>query len=243
MALAVSSDGSKVFVTGSTEVVPYTDDYATVAYDAMTGSQLWAEHYDGPSGLMGTDDATAMAVSSDGSKVFVTGVSDGADGYPDLDYASLAYDADTGSELWLQRFDDGAKRADVASSIAVTPGGSTVFVTGWSFWTSPSWADYLTVAYAAETGDPLGVKAFDGRLHHQDVAIAVAVSPDGSKAFVTGYSDEVDGSHSDYVTLAYRVPGATRSSWRAKAARITPSWPIDERAPVSPARRSGPYFA
>jgi len=205
VAIAVSPDGSKVFATGSTVVVPYTDDYATVAWDAKTGAQLWVQLYEGPAGLSGFDDATAIAASADGSRVFVTGASDAVDGYPDEDYATLAYDANTGSQLWLERFDDGHLQGDLAESIAVTPDGSQVFVTGLSYFSSRSWNDYVTVAYAAGDGAALGVSTYDGRLHQEDIAVGVAVSPDGSKAFVTGYSQELYGSSYDYVTVAYAV--------------------------------------
>ena len=44
----VSPDGSKVFVTGYSVGSASGYDYATVAYDASTGSELWVKRYDGP---------------------------------------------------------------------------------------------------------------------------------------------------------------------------------------------------
>src|SRR5205823_1673814 len=66
-SLAVSPDGARVYVTGD------SGHFGTVAYDAVSGDQLWAASYDGG----GIDDiAVAVTVSHDGSTVFVTGESD-----------------------------------------------------------------------------------------------------------------------------------------------------------------------
>src|SRR5437588_5302686 len=62
-ATGVSPDGSKVFVTGHSAGSASGDDYATVAYKASNGVQLWVQRYNGPGN--GTDDAEAMAVSPD----------------------------------------------------------------------------------------------------------------------------------------------------------------------------------
>ena len=104
----MSPDGSKVFVTGESGGSNGYDDYATVAYDASTGAQLWAKRYNGPGN--GDDSATALGVSPDGSKVFVTGLSTGStSGY--YDYATVAYDASTGAKLWAKRY-NGPANAD-----------------------------------------------------------------------------------------------------------------------------------
>ena len=55
-----------------------------------------------------------------------------------------------GAKLWARRFSGPGKGSDVANSVAVSPGGGRVFVTGLSTGTSES--DYLTVAYNAATG-------------------------------------------------------------------------------------------
>ena len=197
-AVAVSGDGSRVFVTGNIDVAPYNYDYITLAYDTSTGSQTWVQQYTGPYYM---DKAAAIVLSPDGSKVFVTGTSDTA--AADQDFATLAYDASTGTEVWVQRFGNPFGEPDTASSVAVTPDGSTLFVTG-STYARSGW-DYATVGYSAETGDSLGVRRFNGLRHQYDYGVAVAVSPDGSKAFVTGYSEELRSSSYDYVTLAYPV--------------------------------------
>src|SRR5437667_324591 len=99
---AVSPDGSQVFVTGYSVGTTGTNDYATIAYDASTGAILWGRRYNGPGNS--TDGATSVAVSPDGSKVFVTGASVGMPNT--YNYATIAYDSSTGATLWVSRYTD-----------------------------------------------------------------------------------------------------------------------------------------
>jgi PQQ-like domain len=196
-ALDLSPDGSKVFVTGRSARSGSNFDYATVAYDAATGAQLWVSRYNGPGD--GDDSAAALAVSPDGSTVFVSGGSAGA--ASGQDYTTIAYDAATGARRWLKRYDGGVNGDDIASALGVSPDGSQVFVTGESAG-STSGDDYATVAYDSATGSRLWVKRYDGPPSGIDDAAALAIEPDGAKVFVTGRS-EGTGSGFDYATIAY----------------------------------------
>jgi outer membrane protein assembly factor BamB len=194
-ALAVSPDGSTVYVTGG--------GYATVAYDASTGATLWGKRYNGPGN--GSDYAYALGISPDGSTVFVTGTSE--DFYPSPDWATVAYDAPTGAELWVRRYNGTYDTAP--SALGVSPDGSTVFVTGAIPPGSGSGTDYGTVAYDASTGDTLWAKRFDGPANGYDQANGLGVSPDGSTVFVTGAITTLD-DYADAATLAYDAStGAT----------------------------------
>ena len=75
----------------------------------------------------------------------VTGTSDGSG--TASDYTTLAYDATTGSRLWLKRYNGSGNGYDYAEGLAVSPDGTKVFVTGGS-WGAGS-DDYATVAYGA----------------------------------------------------------------------------------------------
>ena len=104
-----------VFVTGHTS----TGD-ATVAYNAATGAQLWAKRYNGPANWL--DSAYSIAVSPAGGTVFVTGESYKAT--TSGDYATIAYNAATGAQLWIQRYNGPGNGSDEARSITVSPAGA-----------------------------------------------------------------------------------------------------------------------
>ena len=101
---------------------------STAARAAVPGGQLWLKRYNGPGN--GQDEAASVAVSPGGGKVFVTGASQGAG--RDRDYLTVAYRAATGARLWTRRYDGPAGSEDAAHSVAVSPGGGMVFVTGFS---------------------------------------------------------------------------------------------------------------
>jgi hypothetical protein len=190
-ALAVGPDGSTVVVTGTDYSSDTFQDYATIAYSAASGDQLWIARYTSPN--YNLDEATAVAVSPDGSAVFVTGYSWHS---PDLDYATMAYDLATGEQRWISRYDKGH---ELASALGVSPDGSRVYVTGYSSWKTSY--DYATVAYDAGTGGPIW--ASRTALESQELALALAVSPDGSSVFVTGYANLAEFRSGDFLTMAY----------------------------------------
>ncbi|MBI4728404.1 MAG: PQQ-binding-like beta-propeller repeat protein [Acidobacteria bacterium] len=143
-SVAVSPDGTGVFVTGSTTSSGSDPDYATVAYDASSGAPLWVARYEGPAD--GDDRAYGLAASPNGVRVFVTGRSYSSDTYSD--YATVAYDAASGVELWERRYSGPRTGYDVADALVVGPGGSRVFVTGRSEGPAGG-SDYATLAYSA----------------------------------------------------------------------------------------------
>jgi len=89
------------------------------------GSQVWVQRYNGPGNTF--DEASSVAVSPGGSRVFVTGASRGT--RSGADYATVAYSAATGARLWAARYNGPATYDDAARSVAVSPSGSTVYIT------------------------------------------------------------------------------------------------------------------
>jgi hypothetical protein len=205
-SVAVSPSGRTVFVTGTSNRVPKGSanfDYATVAYRAATGARLWVSRYNGPGN--GHDSVAAVVPSTDGRTVFVTGASTGVHSHQD--WATVAYRASTGAQLWVKRHDGPVSSEDAAVSLAASPGGNTVFVTGYSWLDSPddrtSPTEYVTIAYGAATGARLWARHYQNFSFDQAGAVSVAVSPAGL-VFVTGTSqrNSFDGD-GDYATIAY----------------------------------------
>jgi WD40 repeat protein len=200
-SIAVSLDGSRVFVAGRSIGEAFYDDYATVAYDAATGAELWVARYNGPGNKY--DFVYAVGVSSDGSKVFVTGSSDG--GSTGWDYATVAYDASTGAQLWLARYNGPGNGFDTAYALSVSPDGTEIVITGEadSGLEATGW-DYATVAYDASTGAQLWLAIYDGGAipTGPDEARAIVMSTDGSQVLVTGMAGDRQGG-GFYGTIAY----------------------------------------
>lgn len=203
--VAVSADGTRVYVTGGSDGGTTGKDYATRAYDASTGSKLWTARYDGAAHF--DDDALSIAVSPDDSMVFVSGESSATTEANNYDYATIAYDAVTGAELWAKRYDGPDHSNDAASSLAVSPDGLSVFVTGTSLSFTTSF-DFVTIAYAAETGVKAWQHRYNGGTSGIDEPAALAVAPNGSIVFVTGLSGSTHNF--DMETVAYATASGVR---------------------------------
>jgi hypothetical protein len=203
---AVSPDGSTVFVTDGSTGPSGASQYSTVAFDAASGTQLWAAAYHGPG--VGDDFPTAIAASR--GRVFVTGVSSNTPTVGVLDenaYATVAYDAVTGAQLWVSRYSDGNRDAG-ASAIAAAPGGSQVYVTGGSAGPSGK-ASFATVAYRAATGARVWLARYNQDRKNAG-AVAVVTGPDGSRVYVTGTTHGPRGGQV-FTTAAYAAStGAMR---------------------------------
>jgi WD40 repeat protein len=137
--IALSPDGSTVYVTGSAGQASGLNEYTTIGYDGATGHQLWQASYSTPKV---NDNAAGLAVSPDGSTVYVTGTSIANYNTP-ADYATVAYNAGTGTQLWAARY---AVTGDQNNAAGVVAAGGNAIVTGTSGpYGSPS--EFATVAY------------------------------------------------------------------------------------------------
>jgi hypothetical protein len=199
----VSPDASTVFVTGIS-AGPSGDDYATIAYRAATGARLWVRRYDGPGG--GSDRAFAIGLSPDATRLFVTGTSEGVTAEA---AATIAYAAATGARLWTARYDGPTHSGGGSVALAVSPGGTKVYVTG----TAIAWSGrpiYSTSAYVASNGARAWTAGYAGLRKGAD-ADGIAVGPSGARVFVTGHVvagtfEDPYGSSStdqDFATVAY----------------------------------------
>jgi WD40 repeat protein len=239
--VAVSPSGETVFVltSGDTQAT-WAYDYATVAYNAATGAQEWVARYHGPGN--GYYAASSVAVSPAGRTVFVTGKSTGATS--GADYATVAYNATTGAQEWAARYHGPGNGDSSASSVAVSPSGRTVFVTGGSA-QSISDNDYATVAYNAATGAQEWAARYHGPVTHYNqgsrdqgpaynAGNSVAVSPSGRTVFVTG-QDAGTTPVFNYATVAY---DATTGAQEWAARYTAPTGGGAEALAVSPDGRT-----
>ncbi len=114
--VGVSPDGSKVYAFGATESFP--DSFlSTVAYDATTGKEIWAQELRRPGFIV----AGNLAVGHD--RVYVGGVAQ-----PSFAEAGsmrvAAYDAGTGEQAWVVESPSGFS---MGSSLSLSPNGSQLY--------------------------------------------------------------------------------------------------------------------
>ena len=229
--IAISADGTTIFVVGLSARADGNNDFLTIAYRASDGTQLWVSRYSTPLDSEGT----SLVLSGDGKRLYVTGysaIASASNGAANYDFATIAYEAATGDQLWLARYEGPAAFWDVPYAIGVgnvlQQDGSRreqVFVTGRSNGASSdnSAADFATAAYDGLTGSQLWVARYNGPANDRDLAYGLVVSPDGSSVFVTG---ESAGNGADYATICYdALTGAQR--WLARYDNGSDDLPLD----------------
>jgi PQQ-like domain len=178
-ATAVSPNGKTVFAAGqalaSLEATRDTGFGEIISYNAASGAVIWKDKFDPHPGV---DDSgfSAIAVSPNGSTVFVSGYSGDANESAGLVQAVVAYNAATGKQLWQVIGE--VHSGYVPNPIAVSPDSSTVFVS------NPTVnGTGQTVAYNALTGKPLWTEAVGGE--------ALALSANAATLYATGEPSDV----------------------------------------------------
>ena len=193
-AMAIDNS-SNIYVTGESDGIGTSNDYATVKYNSM-GVEQWVARYNGLGN--GPDVATAVAVD-DAGNVYVTGYSVGLDG--EYDCATLKYDS-SGVEQWVAIYSRPVKNDDRGEDVAVDNAGN-VYVTG-------SDGAYVTIKY-----DALGVEQWVVRYlgpGGYGGARAMAVDNAGN-IYVTGSSYGLTTGQ-DYATVKYDSSGVEQ--WVAR---------------------------
>ncbi|WP_162056308.1 SBBP repeat-containing protein [Pontibacter pamirensis] len=202
-AIAADLEGG-VYVTGSSSDDASGFDYATVRYEASTGMETWASHYNRESNS--EDRARDIAVDHTGG-VYVTGTS--SFNGTGADFTTLRYEAATGEQSWASSYDGPISSGDTAAAIVVDSKGG-VYVTGVSY-NSDTHADFATVRYDAATGEQVWAERYNSAGSSEDVAVDMALGSEGD-LIITGYSYSPETLY-DFLTVKYsQCPAITETS-------------------------------
>jgi outer membrane protein assembly factor BamB len=182
-AQGVVATADVVYVGGQTYSGRSGLDYLVAAFDAGSGEELWTARYDGPAGIEDRGAALARA----GDLIVLTGRS--GTSIDDEDIATVAFDTredHEGEIRWAARLDGGVD----AFSIAAAAG--RLVVAGER--TTPFGArGPVAVGYDAATGQRLWVERYDDPGIAGGSFFDAALTPDGTRAVVTGYTQRSDG--------------------------------------------------
>ena len=202
---AISPDGKTVYVTGLGGPAFGNASALTIAYQS-DGTVKWAAQYKNP--FTGGPVLSAQVVAApDGSAVYVVGEAPNKSGH--FDITTFAYNAATGKQLWLDRYQARAG-GTTTSHIAVTPDGKSVIVAGPR---NGGATGYVLASYNASTGATQWTQLVSPSRFA--LPAGLVINPQGTSVFVAANED----------TSAYAVAdGAlqwTSSSGTAAATAIT----------------------
>lgn len=131
--VAVSPDGSRVFSTGSLNATTTLFDAHTVAYDAIAGSQLWHQQFDGrglaldyPTNLLAVGDSVVMTGFTEFPKAEIVPVFT----HSPRKSITIAYRGADGTTRWAARHDRTGVGGDVNVALAASADGKRVYTAG-----------------------------------------------------------------------------------------------------------------
>ncbi len=186
MDIVVDDLSGNVYVFGRTET-----DLTTVAYD-QDGNELWIKKYG--SCYYFSPRSRYIVVDSLGN-VYVVGTTKGSG--TSHDFTTIKYDS-LGNEIWVAKYNSPGNGIDQAFGIDLDSSGN-VYVTGCSYFPSPTYREYATVKYD-QNGNEIWVANYgygSGR----------GIRVDDSLGFIYVTGTYSNGSIATMTTIAYDQDG------------------------------------
>jgi hypothetical protein len=193
-AMALSPDGSRVYVTGTSLF-----NTATVAYDAATGARLWNKAGSG-------GEPSAIAVSADGATVFVVARVAGS---PNK-VLTIESNAATGKARWSATWSDPTYEFTGVPELAVSVDGRFAMVI--SRWVNQHQASMDIVAYRTKNGR-VAWSRVDAPAAEPFPAPSAAAATSTGALIVTGTLSNRNPHGIDTLTIAYDVESGSEL-WR-----------------------------
>ncbi len=195
-AYLVKSDNSgNVYVSGASTGTNSGLDYCVVKYNS-SGVQQWVYRYNGSGN--GVDEVYSLQVENSGN-VYITGYSKGITSGDDICTIKINQ---SGSMVWLKRFNGSDNNDDYGNSIQIDNSGN-IYVTG-AVTQTGSDQDYITIKYDSN-GNQVWIVIYNGPGNGEDFPSSNAIDAQGN-IYVTGYSTGI-GTQRDYCTIKYNNSG------------------------------------
>jgi outer membrane protein assembly factor BamB len=194
----MAQDTERIYVAGEPQSEEGDEDFLVRALDKETGAEVWQKQF---GQTMKNDDSDALVVQ--GSWVFLVGAIEESEelGLEDRDILVVAFDSQTGNELWRKQLGQ-PERDDAANAIAAQ--GSRVFVAG-MITTELGDENMYVTALDAGTGNVLWEYQFD-LAGDNDAPSAIAVQP--GRVFVAGRARTAAGDEDLFMWALHEETGA-----------------------------------
>ncbi len=137
-AMILDADGN--LLIAGVQDISWNYNFMVLKFNSADGSLLWNSIYDGPPGWY--DVAKSITAGPDGT-VITSGLSDGTG--TGWDWATVAYDGATGTQIWEKRFDGPTSQSDEPNHIIATS-NREIFVTGYGYGQDTN-KDMITICY------------------------------------------------------------------------------------------------
>jgi PQQ-like domain len=188
-AIALSANASTLYVTSERTGSPTGDTFGgTEAFSATTGNKIWQANEGGTN-----VNFTAAKLSPDGSTLYVSGSTD------QLHAFVVAYSTSTGAKIWSAQTGNAGNKV----GLGVTSGGSVIVSEGINGGPPAEGVDWVTMGLNPATGKTLWRNDDDFKKDGPN-AYAYAMSPDGSIAYITGWTSHPPKEYGDeYLTIGF----------------------------------------
>jgi uncharacterized delta-60 repeat protein len=202
-AITLDSHGY-VYVTGYTKTNNKGEDLIVLKYNGNNGEKIWRKTFNGA----GNNEDKGLGIAVDENDyIYVCGYVTADANTSNTDAVLLKY-SPSGSLNWSRTYNGSGNSGDKAWGIVVDT-DNFIYISGYTT-ASGNNINYLTIKYS-KSGEIAWIREYDGPVHQDDKAMAIAISYAGSSnnvksISITGGSTGVNLNY-DYTTVSYKSDG------------------------------------